>query len=87
MTMSSIARATAVIATLALAACQPTPAATSSGRVIPEGVAPGADVTWIADDRLGNDVSRLCDQGRAIYVIDGFQSVGVAVVENAPECA
>ena len=41
----------------------------------------------IARDDFGNDVSKACDNGRAIYVTDAANGRdSLVVVENAPEC-
>ena len=57
---------------LATAACQPPP--------------PTPGVETVMED-YPNRVTRVCDHGRAVYVHDGYREGGVAVVENAPECA
>lgn len=42
----------------------------------------------VMDDGRGNVVTRRCDQhGRAVYVVDGFRSTAVSVVNGAPECS
>lgn len=48
-----------------------------------------AGVVWVGHDGLGNDVSKMCDVGRAIYVVDGSDyraGAAVAVVVDAAEC-
>ena len=68
-------------------ACQPA-AGTAAERGL--GNVPGASVIWLASDGAGNDVSKFCDAGRAVYVADGYlgeAGPGLHVVDNAPECA
>lgn len=38
-------------------------------------------------DEFDSGTFKFCDKGRAVYVTDSVQSVAMAVVENAPECA
>lgn len=75
---------------LMVSACQP-----ASGPVITEPAsAPAAiagataapttqGVTFYAQAR---EVYKVCDEGRAIYVFDGYRAGGLGIVENADEC-
>ena len=65
-------------AALALAACQPASP-------------PPADAVDSNAYTIGNvglsTAAKFCDSGRAVYVVDGYNSPAVHVVPDAPECA
>ncbi len=78
------------IATLAgLASCvaQPQPLTpepeTPSTQAVPSEPAKSGVDRFSRSDNLW----KVCDEGRAVYVYSGYKSGGVAVVEGAPECA
>lgn len=49
-----------------------------------EGAMP-ADLTQLAPE-VHDGTYKFCDAGRAVYIMDGVRSGGIAVVDNAPEC-
>ena len=80
-----------VAVALGLAACQPADGYDSRTAIESGGTnVPGVRVVGLANDGDGNDVSKFCDAGRAVYIVDGNSmdaGSGIAVVANAPECA
>lgn len=63
-----------------LAGCMPPAEPTQ-----PSSPAPEANTSGVV--RLEYSTVKFCDQGRAIYVHKLGYSGGIAIVENAPECA
>lgn len=83
------ARTLAVLCAIALTSCS-RPAVDGDTAQAPTAVllttAEGLTQPEIIASQVDNGVYKLCDNGRAIYIFDGNEAAGMAVVPNAPEC-
>lgn len=71
---------------LILAACQPGSEGYVDDTGAPINPSPAPTSVWVGRDAWKNDVSKFCDEGRAVYIADAYSGVAMAVIADAAEC-